>query len=359
MKELPRQLALLTGLSAGPFAALVTRQVEPAWVEANYATTVGPAIARAIGSFTGLFVDSVAGALIVPLALGVVIFVLHGLSAPGRGAWFGRYGPPALAIGSTGYALFVGLWGLHYRREPIAGRFGLTTDRPALEEVRELSRWLIAEAGAARAAVGEDDDGVFRLAEAPSATFAAAIDAYGAAAADQPWLGGTYARAKPLPGGALFSWAMLSGIYMPFTAEPHVNLDIPDSSIPFSTLHEMAHQRGVAREDEANFVAFYVGSQHGSAELRYSALLLGASYAVAAWSPVEPDAAAEAWDQRSPAVVRDVQARQRWREAHTSPVATVGSSVNSAYLRSNGVKDGVESYGRVVDLMVAWRRTRP
>ena len=36
----------------------------------------------------------------------------------------------------------------------------------------------------------------------------------------------------------------------------------------------------------------------------------------------------------------------------------VGSEVNHTYLQSNGVDDGVQSYGRVVDLLVAERRAR-
>ena len=178
------------------------------------------------------------------------------------------------------------------------------------------------------------------------------------AAAGETWpmLRGRYASPKPILGSALISYVGVGGIYIPFTGEPHVNIDVPASSIPFNVCHELAHQRGVAREDEANFVAFLVGLERGDADFAYSASLAGASYVIQAWQDVDPDGAAEVWSRRSSAVERDLAVKRAWRTAHEGAAQEAGEQVNNAYLRSNGVKDGHHSYGRVVDLMVAWRR---
>ena len=53
---------------------------------------------------------------------------------------------------------------------------------------------------------------------------------------------------------------------------------------------------------------------------------------------------------------RDDAAAEAWRARYDTPIAHAGEAVNDAYLRSNGVSDGVESYGRVTDLLVAWAR---
>src|SRR5205085_3023674 len=62
----------------------------------------------------------------------------------------------------------------------------------------------------------------------------------------------------------------ISGIYFPFTGEPNYNADAPDFERPFSIAHEMAHQRGFARESEANFVAFLVCTHASDPFVRYS-----------------------------------------------------------------------------------------
>lgn len=353
----PRRALLLATLALGPLAAALVRLPSAAWVEAHYAVAVGPALARVIGAVTGRVPFSVAGALALPLAAALVVALAHGARRPARLRRLIEVLPVPLAFVSFGYALFVLLFGLQYRREPIARRFGLSEAPATLEEVRDLAAWTIAATNAARTQVEEEPGtGVFRLSAGLSGTFDAAGAAYARAAEAQPWLGGRYATVKPVPFSALAAWGFLGGVYIPFTAEPHVNVAVPRTSTPFSSLHEMAHQRGVAREDEANFVAFYVGTRHGDADLAYSSWLRGAGYAVTAWASSEPEAAGAAWAGVSAAVARDLAEQRAWRDAHQSPLEGVGRSVNGAYLRSNGVRDGVESYGRVVDLMAAWRR---
>ena len=65
----------------------------------------------------------------------------------------------------------------------------------------------------------------------------------------------------------------LSGFYMPFTGEPNFNDAQPDFDLPYVIAHEKAHQRGFAREDEANFIAFLVCVNSTDPYLRYSGYL--------------------------------------------------------------------------------------
>ncbi len=67
---------------------------------------------------------------------------------------------------------------------------------------------------------------------------------------------GVYTTAKPILNSKLLCYTGITGIYSPFTGEPNVNVAVPDIYIPFTTLHEMAHQRGYGSEDEANFLAY-------------------------------------------------------------------------------------------------------
>ena len=51
-------------------------------------------------------------------------------------------------------------------------------------------------------------------------------------------------------------------------------------------------------------------------------------------------------------------AREFWKQFETPKniVATVSENVNNKYLETVNVEDGVHSYGRMVDLLLAYRR---
>ena len=61
-----------------------------------------------------------------------------------------------------------------------------------------------------------------------------------------------------------------TGFYFPFTGEANLNVDCPASFLPSTIVHEMAHQRGIASEQECNFIAIAVSLASGDPVYRYS-----------------------------------------------------------------------------------------
>jgi hypothetical protein len=153
------------------------------------------------------------------------------------------------------------------------------------------------------------------------------------------------------------SYLGITGIYLPFTAEANVNVIVPDSQLPFTACHELAHQGGIAPEDEANFLAYAACVRHPDVDFRYSGAFNAALYALGALSQVDAGRAREQarW---SPAVRRDIKALQEWNERYQGPAEEAPRAVNDAYLKTQGVGEGVRSYGRMVDLLVLERRAR-
>ncbi len=331
-------------LSAGPMAVVAQQLLPISWVETYFAGGVAPRLARAIGALTGLIPLSVA-------ELGVLTLCL---SAP----WWWRRGWAIACTLSVGYALFVGLWGLNYRREPIAGALDLHTRDSSVGELRALVDEFVARMNQARAAAPERD-GVATLKGDFADAVIRAQDTYRRAGAERPWLAGDYAPVKPLLLSPLASAGGLAGVYIPFTAEPHLSTSGLSFTVPFNACHEMAHQRSVAREDEANFVAFLTARDHGDPDFQYSAYAGVLSHLLGALARVDPEAAKAARDRFSPQVQADRRAYAAWWEAHRVDwLWTASAAANNAYLRSNGVPDGVASYGRVVDLLLAEHRAR-
>ncbi len=350
-----------TGLAVatGPLAFGLTQAVRPSWVEAHYALGIGQPLAGLLGRATGLAPFSVVEMLIYVVIGGLFVGIVAAMrteAGRARRALLPRWGLRGLVALSCLYAVFVLVWGLDYRRQPIIGRFGFHKGPPTHEEIAGLAIAQVDAVNAARVLAHEDADGVATFATSEADAFDHVAADYDRAAARWPFLGGRYCHAKPVQLSLILSYAGVGGVYSPFTGEPNVNVGQPAFDIPFSIAHETAHQRGIAREDEANFVAWILLRDFGDPDERYSALLEGAYYAIHAYGQLDRPAARGLWDSMSPGVQRDIAAEDRWRARYTTPLAEWSADLNSAYLKSNGVKDGVESYGRMVDLMVAERR---
>jgi hypothetical protein len=80
-------------------------------------------------------------------------------------------------------------------------------------------------------------------------------------------------RIKPVMLSEPMSYTHITGVYSFFTGEANVNVNFPGYTVPFTAAHELAHQRGIAREDEANFIAFLVCMESNDPYIRYSACL--------------------------------------------------------------------------------------
>jgi hypothetical protein len=228
-------------------------------------------------------------------------------------------------------------------------------------ELAALTAELGEAANDARSRVGEVD-GVATVHGGIPSIVARAGWAWREAARDEPLFAGTYARPKPVLLSKLMSRIGPLGIYSPFTGEANFNADAPLFSLPYTLCHEMAHQRGFAREDEANYLAFRVAVHTGDPEFAYPALRIAALYALEALAEVDEASAIQIYQRRSRGLRRDDRAWRDWSEQRESGVASAmneaASAVHDTYLGSQGAADGARSYGRMLDLLLAERRAR-
>jgi hypothetical protein len=164
---------------------------------------------------------------------------------------------------------------------------------------------------------------------------------------------GKYASPKPVFASEVMSRLGVSGIYFPFTGEPNFNADAPDFQLPFSMAHEMAHQRGVARESEANFVAYLVCINSRDPFIRYSGYrnglgVLGELYRL------DPQKAIEIVRQIGPGYREDShRAAVFWAKA-AGAAGALGQRVNDLYLRANRVKSGAADYSGSTALIIGY-----
>ena len=184
-------------------------------------------------------------------------------------------------------------------------------------------------------------------------------DAYASFSADHGFVTHVPSRVKPVMLSEVMSYLHITGVYSFFTGEANINVNFPDYTIPYTAAHELAHQRGIAREDEANFVAFLVCTESDDPYIRYSGYLNLYEYVANALYSADKDLYNKASAKLDKAVWGEMRAYSKFYEKYRdSAVSNVSSAVNDSYLQSQGTP-GTRSYGMVVDLAVAYYKTTP
>ncbi len=173
-------------------------------------------------------------------------------------------------------------------------------------------------------------------------------------------LDGYYPRPKPLAASDFFSQQYICGYYFPFSMEANYNNVMYIANVPNTLCHELAHLRGYIFEDEATFIAYLACTQSGNKFFEYSACLkvlyyLNTDYLAAVdWDTYQAQPAVsplvyfddtflfeEDWDRINENAVVD-----------TETVDEISDTFTDTTLKINGVEDGMNSYSRVVELLL-------
>lgn len=241
--------------------------------------------------------------------------------------------------------------GVNYHRESFSESSGIQLREYSSGELKEVCLWLTEEVNSLSRLVERDENGVMQTGK----------DADGGAIAAMQSLGNSYeglAGYYPKPKGLIHPWILsvqnLTGIYSPFTVEANYNSEMTDYNIPFTMCHELSHLRGFMQEQEANFIAFLACSQSKETEFCYSGNLMGWIYCMNVLRRIDY----EGWEEVRPLLASEAEAdlaanREFW-EKYDGAVAEVSNRVNDTYLKANGQAEGVKSYNRMVDLIVAY-----
>lgn len=256
--------------------------------------------------------------------------------------------------------LFQAGWGLNYYRPGLLQTEGWTAQAVTEQDLQALADKLVKEINVLRPGLPEDK-GVSLL-MAPVDTLPVRARALFDRLAkqsprDRLVLGGHFSLAKAVSAADVLASLGISGIFFPFTGEANFNNRMPAVLLPQTVCHEMGHQRGWAREDEANFVAFQACYQATDPDFRYSGLILALRYTADALAKTNAQAAEQLWKTVDAGVLRDFKAVRAYFGRFDQGVMQAAQAVNNAYLKANRQADGVLSYGRVVDLLVAWNRS--
>lgn len=151
------------------------------------------------------------------------------------------------------------------------------------------------------------------------------------------------------------SYTHITGVYTFFTGESNININFPDYTIPFTAAHELSHQRGIARENEANFCAFLICMESDDPYIRYSAYVNMYEYFSSPLYSASSDLYYDLSAGIDNRIVQEMRAYNEFFDKYEKNVAAnVSGTINNTYLQIQGQEEGSKSYGLVVDLAVAY-----
>lgn len=297
---------------------------------------------------------SVAELIIGAFAVGVLVYIITEIVLltvrPGRGRRLYGFAVRLAAIALGVYAGYTLLWGVYYYGDDFIAESGLESSEISLEELETVTLYFAGLLNEYSGQVQRDEQGCYTADR--EAILARSNQVYRGLERDFPCLEGPDINAKGLRFSKILSYMDFTGFFFPFTAEANLNTDFPPGLFASTVAHELAHQRGVAKEQEANFVAVLACLDYGDADFCYSACMLAYTHLGNALHAADYGAWELVYRGLDEKVLRDFAANRAYWQQFETPVQTVSTGLYEGFLQSYEQTLGMKSYGACVDLLV-------
>lgn len=238
------------------------------------------------------------------------------------------------------YLTFKILWGLNYSRLPIARQLGISDAKYTTTELVSLGQYFINRLNRLQGAKREN----YSIAQLRKS----AKVAYDRMQQRNVFFTYRSPAVKPV----LNSWVVtkigIEGYYSPLSGEANVNMRLPRTSLPFVTCHEIAHQLGVAREDEANLVGYLVASNSEDPFFQYSAayeVFKNVFFEIKLKSPEDYE---KLYKTINPVTISDLKADRAFWQKYNSNMFAYMDVAFDRFLKLNNQSKGTDSYQDIV-----------
>jgi len=285
-------------------------------VEEWYATGIYIYISRVLQFLLGWLPFSV-GDLLYTTAIIYIIFTLHKSFKRPILQTLNRL----FIVVSIVWLAFHILWGFNYYRTSISEQFNLDRGEVKKEEISAFANYTLTKAN------------LFSNSQ-PTTHNSQPLPRHGGQAV------------KPSLFGIIGNYMGYGGYYNPFTGEAQINSYMPEFMLPYISVHEMAHQKGYAKESEANFIGYIDAMESGDSALLYSANLEMFLFANRALRRFDSTMAKQNMEKLSPRIKKDLADYKVFAEKYYGPVDKFVTWFYGGFLNLNNQPEGMMSYNR-------------
>jgi hypothetical protein len=258
-----------------------------------------------------------------------------------------------MLIALCGYGLFMGIWGLNYRYNRLYAQLGIRSEDFPTTALTALCDTLATRMNREHEILAGSDT----LPTPHFLNFSQVIEKvpenYQRLAAEIPGLHYRFPSIKPSLFGYLINYAGITGYFNPFTGEGQINTTPMPVSLPFTTCHEVAHQLGFAKEEDANFVGYLVAATSPDPYFRYAAHFEMFLYGINVLSFREPVMADSLWNTLiTKGVRKDYDTDFAFYDKFRTSIRPILNEFYDQYLKANEQSKGIRSYNDVVSLLI-------
>ena len=257
-----------------------------------------------------------------------------------------------VCLGLSVWWFYCMMWGVNYYADGFQEKSGIYAEPVSVEELERVATHFAQNLAALAGAVERDENGVFSVSRDDIFEYSPYI--YDNISKEFLFLKHDDRIPKKMFFSRLFSMMNFTGFYTPFTGESNLNVDSPACLLPANISHELAHQRGIASEQECNFLAILAATTCESDAYRYSGYLMGYIHLGNALYRADKECWQAVYALLPETVIADLRYHSAYWAQFEGATATVSKKIYDSTLKGYGQTDGIKSYGTVVDLLVAY-----
>ena len=329
-------LALIGTALVGAFVPMRTDRVERVFSDGVY-PIIQPRLTHLSNQLPIALFDILVVAAIVLIVVWLVLACIRFRTE----GW--RFVMRTTTLAAALYLVFLAVWGLNYRREPLRRTLPFRQERVTPEALARLAARTVDELNVIYPRLAATWPDWNDLPSQLRPAFERARAAVG------PHRQVELGRPKHSLLNFYFKRTAVDGMVGPFFLEVLVNQDVLPLERPFIVSHEWGHLAGRADESEASFLG-WVTCMNGPLWARYSAWISLYGTIVTGLPPAERTAIGA---KLSAGPRRDLLALSERIARQSSVVARRASqAAYDRFLKANRLREGVASYGLVVTLLL-------
>jgi len=238
------------------------------------------------------------------------------------------------------YLIFKILWGLNYSRPSMAKKLGISNEKYNTAQLVSLGRFFVKKLNNLQAVKKTRFD-ITQLEDI-------AVKGYSNMEKKNQIFDYHISSVKPVMNSWIVTKIGIEGYYNPLSGEANVNMWLPSVALPFVTCHEIAHQLGIGREDEANLIGYLVSSNSSDPYFQYSAnyaMLKNILFEIRIKSSEDYD---RLYATINKVTIRDFESdRDFWRKYNNDMFGYLDVAFDR-FLKLNNQQKGTDSYQDIV-----------
>lgn len=327
----------------------------PLFVEKWYSNGIYPItsalLRRTLGYIPFSLGDFLYALLVIMLIRWIVLRIKQRFKDPKR--WILN----SLATLSLIYFCFNLFWGFNYYRLPLHAALEIDNDYTT-EELVELTKDLIATSNELHLGITGNDSVKVDIPYSKSKILELTTEGYQNIEDHFPELDYIVPSLKRSLYSIPLTYMGFNGYLNPLTNEGQVNTHIVPYKIPTTASHEIGHQLGFAKENEANFLACLTTMNHPDKYFNYSGYTFALSYCLSELYRRDPELAKQLSEELNFGIKENYREVREFWIAHKNPFEPIFMFTYNSFLVANNQPGGMRSYSYVVALLVNYHKSR-